>query len=106
MLEIEMLVELDAERSVSLSLAVATEDKQPLLVNLAQANVDHRRKGVTFVAFALIGQIQFYPVYFRVFRLLLSVKVRLVVEELDSVEELLIVEAAKNEHTSAAETNA
>ena len=97
-----MFVELDAERFVSLSLAVATEDKQPLLVNLAQANVDHWRKGVIF-----FGQIQIFPDYcFSLARIFFIVEVSLVVEVLDTVEELLIVEAAKNEHILAAEANA
>ena len=107
-----LTMELDEECIVTflMTLAVASEDKQRIFFDLAQANVDH---GLEVIS---VGQIQVLPALRLVasIRVLFVIEVRLVVEKLDAVEEFTVavltvfvffgVEAAKNEHVSAAES--
>ena len=108
-----LTIELDEACIVTLlmTVAVATEDKQHIIVDLAQTNVDHGLEVIHS-----IGHIQVLPALLLVacIRVLFFHEVRLVVEKLDAVEEFALevlsvlvflgVEAAKNEYVLAAES--
>ena len=95
-----------------MTVAVATEDKQHIIVDLAQTNVDH---GLEVISLVVHIEVLPAPNLVAIILALFAPEVRLIVEKLDAVEESTVevlivlvffsVEAAKNENVLAAESN-